>query len=126
MSKIIPGHNGLESDSVNGPINVTTGLLVDGVEVVPADGVASVQTPPNDVTPIFDTYEVTSVTAPTDTPATADALRDNLEAVALAEIRTNLTDIASSLDANESNIQALATAVNAIITKLQTAGIFSA
>lgn len=126
MSKLIGTHNGIEADSVNAPVNFTTGLQVAGVDVVPADGVASVQTSPDDVTPIVGEYTKTAITAPTNTPADADALRDDLVAGALADIDANLDDIAAHVTAVNGTVDDLATAVNAIIAKLVLAGIFSA
>jgi hypothetical protein len=113
MSKLIPTHNGLESDSVNGPINVTTGLQVDGVDIVPAEGVASPQTSPSSVTT---TAAGVSASGDLDGADTVDEAA--LEAALLAQ--------ETELGLLKDDVEALATAVNAIITKLETAGIFTA
>lgn len=118
-------HNGIESDSVNGPVNFITGLQIDGVDVVPADGVASPQTSPADVVPVIGSYTKTAITNPTDTPADADALRDDLVANALVELDTNLDAIEAHVAVTNTSISDLTVAVNAIIAKLETAGIFT-
>jgi hypothetical protein len=126
MSKLIGTHNGIESDSVNAPVNFTTGLQVDGVDVVPAEGVASVQAAPDDVTAVLGEYTKTAITDPADTPADADALRDDLVANALADIDANFDDIEAHVTVTNTSISDLQTAVNSIIAKLVSAGIFSA
>lgn len=69
---------------------------------------------------------------PTDTPATADALRDDLVAVLLPAIRNNFADVAAKVNAinadmddAKNNFADLAAKVNAILAALRGVGIIA-
>ncbi|MCP4897892.1 MAG: hypothetical protein GY906_13045 [bacterium] len=71
-----------------------------------------------------------SVTDPADSPATADALRDDLVTNAIAEIRTHLTDHKTALDTIEGtsidemrdSIEGIQAKINGILAAMRTAG----
>jgi len=67
----------------------------------------------------------TAITDPADTPATADALRDDLVTNALSEIGTALGNLATRDTENETAIETLATEFNDLLAKLRTAGILN-
>lgn len=116
MSKILPGHNGMESDSVNGAVNFTTGLKINGTEVLPeADVVALVeaQAIPSDVTT---TAAGVSASGDLDGADTVD------EAATEAAILALETEVGLLKD----DVEALATAFNSLIDSLTTAGVFTA
>lgn len=64
----------------------------------------------------------TTVTDPADAPVDADALRDDLVANALAEIRTALGNLATRDTELESAIENAGTILNALISRLESSG----
>lgn len=66
---------------------------------------------------------IVDITDPADTPASADALRDDLVANALAEIRANFADVADILEKLRADQVDTAQLLNAVIDDLQTAEI---
>lgn len=110
------------------------GLLTDNSGGAPADGTIGVVTLPTGVTlgTLTGTADqaMEAVPDPTDTPADADALRDDLVAAVLPTIRNNFKEFQVAQAANliaitalRSAIKELATKINAIDSALVAAGV---
>lgn len=102
MSKIIGTHNGIESDSVDSPVNFTTGLQINGTDVLPeADVIAivDVQDAPSDVTTTAATADLTG----------SDTVDQAAAEAALADLKAD--------------VEALASAFNNLLDVLTTAGV---
>jgi len=67
----------------------------------------------------------TAVTDPADAPADADALRDDLVANALSEIRTALGNLDTRDGELETAVETLASEFNDLLSKLRTAGVLN-